>query len=156
MSQAVGSVWAGGCGCLADNGSVNGQWLSGVNSGTGCPAPWHTYGKTTDFVAPGASLTWVFADEHMDSLNDSGFAVECGYTGASGTFIDIPANYHNGAGTFSFADGHSEIKKWLGPTLHNLPSRNGGPATNNLPVTGGNIGLDANDLTWLQQRTSSK
>lgn len=26
---------------------------------------------------------------------------------------DLPASYHNNAGSFSFADGHSEIHKWL-------------------------------------------
>ena len=26
--------------------------------------------------------------------------------------VDYPASYHNKAGGFSFADGHSEIKKW--------------------------------------------
>jgi prepilin-type processing-associated H-X9-DG protein len=29
--------------------------------------------------------------------------------------VDIPASYHNGAGGFSFADGHSEIRKWVDP-----------------------------------------
>jgi len=27
----------------------------------------------------------------------------------------LPASYHNGACGFTFADGHSEIKKWLDP-----------------------------------------
>jgi len=29
-------------------------------------------------------------------------------------WCDIPANYHNGAAGFAFADGHSTIKRWLG------------------------------------------
>ena len=29
---------------------------------------------------------------------------------------DLPASYHNGACGFSFADGHSEIKKWASAT----------------------------------------
>ncbi len=28
-------------------------------------------------------------------------------------WADLPASYHNGAAGFSFADGHSEIHKWL-------------------------------------------
>jgi prepilin-type processing-associated H-X9-DG protein len=28
---------------------------------------------------------------------------------------DLPAFYHNNGGGFSFADGHSEMKKWLDP-----------------------------------------
>ena len=27
--------------------------------------------------------------------------------------VDFPGSYHNRAGTFSFADGHAENKKWL-------------------------------------------
>ncbi len=27
--------------------------------------------------------------------------------------IDFPSSYHNGACGFNFADGHSQIKKWL-------------------------------------------
>ena len=26
---------------------------------------------------------------------------------------DLPASYHNGCGSFSFADGHSEVHKWM-------------------------------------------
>lgn len=29
--------------------------------------------------------------------------------------VDYPSSYHNGAGGFNFADGHSEIHKWLDP-----------------------------------------
>jgi prepilin-type processing-associated H-X9-DG protein len=32
---------------------------------------------------------------------------------ASYLFGDIPGMYHNRACSFSFADGHSQIKKWL-------------------------------------------
>ena len=28
-------------------------------------------------------------------------------------WFDFPASYHNHAGGFSFADGHSEIKRWV-------------------------------------------
>jgi prepilin-type processing-associated H-X9-DG protein len=27
--------------------------------------------------------------------------------------VDVPATYHNGACGFAFADGHSEIHKWV-------------------------------------------
>ena len=30
-------------------------------------------------------------------------------------WVNWPANYHNGAGGLSFADGHSEIHKWTDP-----------------------------------------
>ena len=51
-------------------------------------------------------------DEHPDSINDGYFI-----NNPSGTaWQDIPASYHNGACGFSFADGHSEIKKWKSAT----------------------------------------
>ena len=58
---------------------------------------------------PRPGKTWLFLDEHPDSIND-------GYFINNPTVYhwqDIPASYHNGACGFSFADGHSEIRKWL-------------------------------------------
>jgi len=73
------------------------------------------YKKMSDLIEPGPSGTWLFLDEREDSINDGEFVV-----GMSGypdkptqwTIVDFPASYHNRAGGFSFADGHSEIKKW--------------------------------------------
>lgn len=65
---------------------------------------------TSDFINQGPTDTWVFVDEHPDSMNDAGFFNPTGKT----TPVDIPAAYHNGAGGFAMADGHSEIHKWVG------------------------------------------
>ena len=56
---------------------------------------------------------YVLLDEHPDSIND-GWFVFCNAADPAerGYWSDLPASYHNGAGGFSFADGHSEIKKW--------------------------------------------
>jgi prepilin-type N-terminal cleavage/methylation domain-containing protein/prepilin-type processing-associated H-X9-DG protein len=69
--------------------------------------------KPSDLTTPGPADTWVYMDEHGDSINDAGaFAPD------SATNIpDAPATYHNGAAGFAFADGHSEIHKWKGPTM---------------------------------------
>jgi prepilin-type N-terminal cleavage/methylation domain-containing protein/prepilin-type processing-associated H-X9-DG protein len=58
---------------------------------------------------PRAAKTWLFVDEHPDSINDGYFI----NSPSAPNWQDIPASYHNGACGFSFADGHSEIKKWL-------------------------------------------
>jgi prepilin-type processing-associated H-X9-DG protein len=63
--------------------------------------------KTSEFIYPGATETWVYLDEHPDSINDAGF-----FNPHVSSWIDQPATYHNGAGGFAFADGHSEIHKW--------------------------------------------
>lgn len=57
---------------------------------------------------PKPAKTWLFVDEHPDSINDGYFI----NTDTSTTWEDIPASYHNNSCGFSFADGHSEIKKW--------------------------------------------
>jgi prepilin-type processing-associated H-X9-DG protein len=67
-------------------------------------------GKMSGLTDPGPSQTWVYADEHPDSINDAGcFTPELE---RGNPWIDVQANYHNGAGGFAFADGHSEIRKW--------------------------------------------
>ena len=68
------------------------------------------YLKQTQIPRP--AKTWVVMDEHPDSIND-GFYVN---NPSAGNWQDLPASYHNGACGFSFADGHSEIKKWLSGT----------------------------------------
>jgi prepilin-type N-terminal cleavage/methylation domain-containing protein/prepilin-type processing-associated H-X9-DG protein len=69
--------------------------------------------KSSDLLIPGPSQTWVYMDEHPDSINDAGaFAPN-----TSSNIPDAPATYHNGAAGFAMADGHSEIHKWKGPTM---------------------------------------
>jgi prepilin-type N-terminal cleavage/methylation domain-containing protein/prepilin-type processing-associated H-X9-DG protein len=66
--------------------------------------------KTTQVPKP--SSTWLTLDEQADSIND-GFFIN---SPSDKSWSDIPASYHNGACGFSFADGHSEIKKWKSAT----------------------------------------
>ena len=66
--------------------------------------------KQTDVPRP--AKTWLFIDEHPDSINDGYFD----NNPDDNRWDDIPACYHNGACGFSFADGHSEIKKWRSNT----------------------------------------
>jgi len=68
---------------------------------------------------------------------------------AAWKIVDYPASYHNNAGGFSFADGHSEIKKWTDarttPRLNpkqDLPLNN--PSPNN------------KDVNWMQIRSTRK
>jgi prepilin-type processing-associated H-X9-DG protein len=61
-------------------------------------------------VNQGPTDTWVFVDEHPDSMNDAGFFNPQSKTAP----VDVPASYHNGAGGFAMADGHAEIHKWVG------------------------------------------
>ena len=90
----------------------------GVGDGNAETGPWNAVYKhiknTSDFVYPPPGETWVFLDEHPDSINDAGF-----FNPNLWSWIDVPATYHAGAAGFSFADGHSEIHKWKGSMLSN-------------------------------------
>jgi prepilin-type N-terminal cleavage/methylation domain-containing protein len=86
----------------------------GIGDGNAEGGPWSSIYKhaksSADLIYPGPSGTWVFVDEHPDSMNDAGF-----FNPNSATHIvDTPATYHNAACGFAFADGHSEIHAWKG------------------------------------------
>jgi prepilin-type N-terminal cleavage/methylation domain-containing protein len=69
--------------------------------------------KTGDLNRPGPSSIFVMLDEHADSINDAVFAFNPGFLPGQETWRDLPASFHNRVGSFSFADGHSEIHKWM-------------------------------------------
>ncbi|MBI4324236.1 MAG: prepilin-type N-terminal cleavage/methylation domain-containing protein [Chloroflexi bacterium] len=101
------------------------RWVERVRSismnscmGDGNSKEWygnlHTIYKKIHHISKlSPTKAWVVVDEHPDSINDACFFVNV----SAPTFVDIPASYHNGACGFAFADGHSEIRKWLGPVL---------------------------------------
>jgi prepilin-type processing-associated H-X9-DG protein len=60
---------------------------------------------------PKPAKTWLFIDEHPDSIND-GYFLNDASAGAR-SWGDIPACYHNGGCGVSFADGHAAIREWL-------------------------------------------
>src|SRR5581483_3571787 len=125
--------------------SMNGFVGDVLDINGGLNPGWRRFLKTSDCNAPGPSLTWVILDECPDSLNDDFFSVLM-QTGAKWT--DVPASTHNGAGGFSFADGHAEIKKWLDANTMAPVQR-----VNPCPDNGKN---SPNDIVWLQQRSSSR
>ena len=67
----------------------------------------------SDLRYPGPVMTWLIVDEHPDSINDGVFQFNAGKAKTMYEWRDLPASYHNSACGFSFADGHSEIKKWI-------------------------------------------
>lgn len=77
--------------------------------------------RASDLVIPGPAGTWVYMDEHPDSINDAG-----AFAPNSATNIpDAPSTSHNGAAGFAFADGHSEVHKWIGQTMKKPRKQNG-------------------------------
>jgi prepilin-type processing-associated H-X9-DG protein len=94
-------------------------WATGPGYSAGGPNNLGIYkgaAKSSDLTIPGPAQTWVYVDEHPDSINDAGFFPPDNAV----NIPDAPATYHNGAAGFAFADGHSEIHKWRG-TVMNKP-----------------------------------
>jgi prepilin-type N-terminal cleavage/methylation domain-containing protein/prepilin-type processing-associated H-X9-DG protein len=150
MSQAVGPTANG---TVIDGTHYTGHWLAG--QGSHPPDPWKVYIKDSD-IRGGMSPSdlWVLVDEHPDSINDAAFAVEMplGWPNANPqtyNFIDVPAKYHANACGFSFADGHSEIHKWLMPGVIPNVTFQGG--------IGGRINraIGDPDVAWLASHTTS-
>jgi prepilin-type N-terminal cleavage/methylation domain-containing protein len=124
---------------------VDGPWLTGDNgvnkSGAG---PYRSYGKTSDMTDPHPSRLWVLLDEDEYSINDAGFAVSM--RDRPQEMIDWPATYHGMAGGFAFADGHSEIKKWI----------DGRTKVKNGVVNRMAMSPQDPDIDWMQDRTSAR
>jgi prepilin-type processing-associated H-X9-DG protein len=123
-------------------------WASGTWGGAGGPYILTIYkgaAKAADLLIPGPARTWVYLDEHPDSMNDGGiFAPD-----SAANLPDAPATYHNGAAGVATADGHCEMHRWTGPRM-TKPRALGGLAgvnfnsQNNFTTTPGDP-----DLFWL-------
>ena len=86
-------------------------------------------------------------------VGDGSGALGSIYSG-SRQWRDMPANYHNGACGFSFADGHAEIKRWLNPFTRNQPVlRNSSRFASPLSIPAGE---GDEDLRWVADRSSYK
>jgi prepilin-type N-terminal cleavage/methylation domain-containing protein/prepilin-type processing-associated H-X9-DG protein len=110
--------------------------------------PWLSFvaKKTSDFVTPSPSDSWVFTDEHADAIDDAILYTNPGCTNGTGSFTELPSSDHGGSCGMGFADGHSEIHKWRDPntTRPVIYSQGNGQQ---ISV------VNSPDLAWLAQRT---
>jgi prepilin-type processing-associated H-X9-DG protein len=109
--------------------------------------PWTSVGtrnfyKDTDITRPGPSMTYVFIDENEKSINDSSFVSDPTQVN---WWQDVPATRHGNSGNLSFADGHSEIKRWTDKYVLNPPLIFNGFASDS----------SCGDNAWLEQRATS-
>ena len=95
-------------------------WLGAIDGNDwwlGSGPGWRVYLRANEMIDPSPSLTWVFLDAREDGITSGGFGVDMtGYPDRPALTRfneDWPGTYHNRAGGFSFADGHSEIRKWV-------------------------------------------
>lgn len=72
------------------------------------------YAKNSQIIQP--SKRWVLIDEHPDFLTGPKFSILPLLNGQVSSqdqwFNELPASYHKGGTTLSFADGHGEYHKW--------------------------------------------
>jgi prepilin-type N-terminal cleavage/methylation domain-containing protein/prepilin-type processing-associated H-X9-DG protein len=100
--------------------------------------------KETD--VPNPSGIFVYLDEHPDTLNDGFFMNRLEEEPKWG---NLPASYHNGAGNFTYVDGHTESHKWVvkGPDGTIRPTVRGG-AGGIFPA------IPTTDWDWVKERSS--
>ncbi len=111
---------------------------SGVNTNN----PGYTqFFRLTSMPAP--ARIFVFLDEHPDSISDGYFVNHSAYP----EWIRLPASWHRGGTTLSFADGHTESYVWKCPSTRPPPA----PDAAGLPI---DVSGDPRDFNWMLARMS--
>lgn len=105
--------------------------------------------KLSQIVRPPPSGTFVFIDEHEDSIDDGLWNSDPGALGSPGVpvlapgqnpaWYNLPAVRHNQGANIAFADGHVENHRWLWPSRKWISGGLGQPVNR----------LDEQDLIWM-------
>ena len=102
--------------------------------------PFRNITKLSGITRPGPSDVYILLDEHENSINDSHFYPFTDLKSYNNQkWLDAPSGRHNNATGFSFADGHSEIHKWVDSDLRKVLINNGAVTPNDikfLPTAG--------------------
>lgn len=101
--------------------------------------------KMGDLLIPGPSDSWLFTDEHPDSIDDAILYSNPGSTNGIGEFTELPSSDHGGSCGMGFADGHAEVHRWK-------DSRTVRPVTYT-KVQRISIGTFSIDLAWIAAHT---
>jgi len=124
--------------------------LAGTDGGWPNAAPYRLFLKTTELTAPGPAKTFVFLDQRWDEVNWGNFLTDMsGYPNspAQYTLQDLPNMLHNLGCGFSFADGHTELHRWLDP-------RTTPPLSYIWPLSPGSTPNNP-DVAWLQAHATA-
>ncbi len=132
---------------------ARGQPPAGTDGGWGWAAPFNVYAKQSTISQP--AKIFVFLDMREDRVNWSNFMMDMsGYSPNNPSLYkwgsDMPGFYHNRGCGFSFADGHSELKRWLESSTMPPLSKSGADPTSgaDIPAPG------SRDVAWLQERAT--
>jgi prepilin-type processing-associated H-X9-DG protein len=126
---------------------VDGLWLNGMGNqpNTAASGPWRTYGKLADMTRPSPAEIYLEVDTaQQPGPPRSQFFIPMAQAMWSFTY---PGQYHSFASMFSFADGHSEMRKWRDARTRALAG-----VTDSLLW---DIQPDNQDILWVQARTSA-
>jgi prepilin-type N-terminal cleavage/methylation domain-containing protein/prepilin-type processing-associated H-X9-DG protein len=135
-------------------------WMGGVpgvlNFGDGVSETyWQVYRNLNQMTEPDPAGLFVFSDERED-LNGIGniFTDMTGFPDQPQKTqfnSDRPPYYHNRGSSYSFADGHSELKHWTDPRT--MP-----PIAKGVVASGGGSPITTSpnnrDIIWLQERAT--
>lgn len=124
-------------------GGTDGYWGSPFSD-------YKIYLKQDDLVNPGPAHLFVFLDMREDSIDMGNFGTRmAGWPDDPSRygFFDLPGSYHHLAGGFSFADGHSEMRRWR--DKRTVPPIVRGGYVNDHFSSPHNP-----DVAWLQQRAT--
>jgi prepilin-type N-terminal cleavage/methylation domain-containing protein/prepilin-type processing-associated H-X9-DG protein len=114
-------------------------WVgSGRRSWTGAPGynQYKFFWKESDVVGIAPAALWVIMDEADHSINDCRMWISPAHEG----FLDVPGSFHGSAASLSFADGHSELRKWVDERTPRAQLGQRSP--------------DNPDLKWLHERST--
>jgi prepilin-type N-terminal cleavage/methylation domain-containing protein/prepilin-type processing-associated H-X9-DG protein len=91
---------------------------------------------------PNPSGIYVFMDEHPDTINDGFFVNRL----TDPSWGNLPGSHHLRSANLSFADGHTEARRWVAWSTVRPAVRGG---------VGGTISASpSTDFDWLKERTS--
>jgi prepilin-type N-terminal cleavage/methylation domain-containing protein len=126
--------------------------FDGTDGGWGWAEPYRIFTKLPDIY--NADKIFVFLDMREDSVNWGNF-MTCmsGYSPADPSQYcfdgDFPGMYHHFACGFSFADGHSELKRWRDPRTMPPLTQGANPLFDQFSSSPDNL-----DIGWLQDHST--
>jgi len=128
--------------------------FGGTAIGTGNMSSYLLYTKYGQLSKPGADRVFVFIDEREDAINYGNYLQDMtGYSPnnpALYRWLDLPGAYHGNAGGLSFADGHSEIRRWKDGRTSRPINEGGVIFDGSTPIPqAGNV-----DIGWMQDKTT--
>ncbi|MEJ0089286.1 MAG: hypothetical protein WDM80_06005 [Limisphaerales bacterium] len=152
LSMAM-NLYVGGFAPAANSGT-----LIGTDGGWAFAAPYRIFSKSTGLTKPGPAKAFVFIDMRQDSVNWGNFMQDMsGYNPVAPTswsFSDIPGMYHDKAASLSFADGHTEMKRWLDART-TPPLAPAGTTLDQQGFSYAATGKNNQDVYWLQDHSTA-